>query len=185
MRAALAGFNAQNISSASKRRRINRVSGMVAGLEHALTSAPPVALPEGRDVSNQGRAACTPASSSGEISRMHGVGLTHEGQLRGLDMTLEFIEGGREARWVDFATWLAAAQMPSTPLLPLRPMLGDAQMPSTRALESLRDQLSFKALYEASASKTVVVRGGSLHTPGRQSHILMPRVQGKSWKSSS
>ena len=186
MREALEGFDVNNASSGSKRRRINRVLLQMKELERVSANAPPVALPPGLDVLNQGRQAFTPASSSGETSRMCAFGPTHDGQSLALDTTRECMESGEEAQlWVDFTTWLARIPMPTKPLLSLRPEFGNKQMPSACALVKLREQLSFKALYEVSRSKIVNIHAGSLHTPKKESHILMPRLRGKSQKSSS
>ena len=65
-------------------------------------------------------------------------------------------------KWKDFSTWLCTTEVPIAPLKPLRPGMGNRTMTTLDALVLLREQLHFKAMYEATRSSRVHARAGRL-----------------------
>ena len=90
--------------------------------------------------------------------------------------------------WESVAKWMVGSVPPSTPLLPLRPGLGDVNMPTKYALEQLRDQIRYKAWHDTAHSPLAQVCGGTLWSHGRRqdlSRLLLPKVERASLKASS
>ena len=91
-----------------------------------------------------------------------------------------------EAKWPEFAAWICESDVPQGPLLRLRPGFGSAEMSTIGALESLRDQLLYKALYEALSVEQVNIRVGAVVPDGKNgTKILLNRIPGSTGKDSS